>query len=308
MSAATDNNENAVRETKRNEDYKSPGRLMAEEKAEKIRYAEEYRKKLEAEAAAVPPKKTKAAEQKEQEKIEKAERELEERRAELKEQTESANKHISDAIQKIEALKEKIESTEAEIVADSGAVTVSSVSCEAEEVSASEEKESLVVRIPIMSFKIPCVVKTNQNPPVPPMCPPPAMLEYPRAMTYIRPKADRSPKISFLSPAKSSVKASEQKKSEVRTIDVTADFRRDGAYKPAITYGTPYEGRWGSDILTEGEETAQDIFTLSADATPAADNSGELIAELASTAAAADTSAFAAQEIAAQLESGVAEE
>ena len=67
--ASTENIENAVKETKRNEDYKSPGRLKAEEKAERIRAAEEYRKKLEAENAALPPKKTKAAEQKEQEKM-----------------------------------------------------------------------------------------------------------------------------------------------------------------------------------------------------------------------------------------------
>ena len=77
MSFTTENNnENIVKDSAVSGETKSPGRRIAEERAERIRYAAEYRRKLEEEQAAVQqPKKTKAAEQKEKEKLEKADRE-----------------------------------------------------------------------------------------------------------------------------------------------------------------------------------------------------------------------------------------
>ena len=114
MSFATDNNnENAIKDSERAKETKSPGRLLAEERAERIRYAQEYRRKLEAEQNALPTKKTKAAEQKEKEKTENAEREKAERLLLVQEANEEAARRISDAADKVKQLKDSIGTMEA---------------------------------------------------------------------------------------------------------------------------------------------------------------------------------------------------
>lgn len=116
MSFTTDNNnENAIKDT---EAQKSPGRILAEERAERIRYAQEYRRKLEAEQSALMPKKTKAAEQKEKEKLEKADKEKAERLLKVEEENKEAELRINEAADKVKALGEGAEAAPAEVEAN----------------------------------------------------------------------------------------------------------------------------------------------------------------------------------------------
>ena len=267
--AATENNENAVKETKRNEDYKSPGRLKAEEKAERIRAAEEYRRKLEAENAALPPKKTKAAEQKEQEKIEKAEKELAERKAMLDEQTSSASQRIFDAKEKIEALKDKIERTEAELAAakeSTEAVVKADEACGAKTVEPTKI-DGLVIKLPVASFTAPCAVKYRKQKPapapapmMPPMAPPVICItnviqpseQKCQAETVKQPQFKTvfvKPSFTFVVPPEAATESAKKSKPFVRAIDVTASFRKNDAYKPAITYGNHLcESGWDDEL------------------------------------------------------------
>ena len=268
--ASTENIENAVKETKRNEDYKSPGRLKAEEKAERIRSAEEYRKKLEAENVPLPPKKTKAAEQKEQAKIEQAEKELAERKAKLDEETASASKRISDAKEKIEALKDKIATTEAELKVAGEKLEVSVVAAE-EECEASNEPvaiEDLVIKVPVASFTIPCAVKRRkpQPAPMPPMVAPVIcitnVIQTPEQKCVIeevkqpqfRPQAMR-PSFTFIVPQAPAPVSEEKPRASIKAIDVTSSFKKSDAYKPAITYGSHLcESGWDDEIEDEADD------------------------------------------------------
>ena len=173
MSFDTENGENIITDSKQNEEIKSPGRLAAEERAEKIRYAAEYRSKLEAEKIPVPPKKTKAAEQKEQEKIAKAEAEQAEKQAWLEEQKLESERRILAAKEKLGALEESIQKTESEPVVVQTAQTVAAPTSGNYTVTAEYQPPkrpepvklagNLVLSIPVQSFTIPCEVKYTKK-------------------------------------------------------------------------------------------------------------------------------------------------
>jgi len=182
MSFTTDNNnENLVKDPKLNEETKSPGRRMAEERAERIRYAEEYRRKLEAEKAPVQPKKTKAAEQKEQAKILQLEQEKAEVREKLEAQRLEAERRFAEAAQKLKAIGEAMEkAAEAPAPVEDVPVVEEKAPEKAPEVvepvvsepeAVVEDKvledvpEDLVLHIPVQSFSVPCVI-TRKAPPV----------------------------------------------------------------------------------------------------------------------------------------------
>ena len=171
MSADIVNEENIINDSKANEIPKSPGRLAAEERAERIRYAEEYRRKLEEEKGAVQPKKTKAAEQKEQAKLEKIAQEHAEMQEILEARRQEHADRISAAIEKITSLSESIEKTEAasrqaalevtyEIPEPSQREPVEYVKAAPPEPVKLEE--NLTVNIPVQSFEVPCAVKYTQ--------------------------------------------------------------------------------------------------------------------------------------------------
>lgn len=172
MSFDTENGENIITDSKQNEEIKSPGRLAAEERAERIRYAAEYRSKLEAEKVPVPPKKTKAAEQKEQEKLAKAAAEQAEKQAWLEEQRLESERRISAAKEKIESLGESIQKKESEPtvveVAQTQAPAVGNVTVTAEYQPPKRPEPvkfagNLVLNIPVQSFTIPCEVKYKRT-------------------------------------------------------------------------------------------------------------------------------------------------
>ena len=168
--------ENIIKDSKTSEESKSPGRRAAEERAERIRYAEEYRKKLEAEKAPVQPKKTKAAEQKEQEKLEKIAREQEAKRARLEEERLESERRIAAAKEKLESLGKSIEEKEAapQTVEVMPALEQTIDATEGEQQGVPEIikpfepvkiAKNLVVHIPVQSFNIPCVVKVKKTEP-----------------------------------------------------------------------------------------------------------------------------------------------
>ncbi len=274
--ASTENIENEVKETKRNEDYKSPGRLKAEEKAERIRAAEEYRKKLEAENATLPPKKTKAAEQKEQEKIEKTEKELAERKAKLDEETASASQRISDAKEKIEALREKIERTESDLAVANEASKISGIAVEevCDEKVEPAKIEDLVIKVPVASFTIPCAVKyKKQKPaPMPPMAPPAICITNVIQTQEQKCEAENTkqikfktevlkPSFAFVVPPSCTSESVKKAKPDIRAMDVTSRFRINDAYKPTITYGNHLcESGWDDEF--EEEEDTSEVETL----------------------------------------------
>ena len=319
--AAIDNNESAVKETKRPEDYKSPGRLIAEEKAERIRIAEEYRRKLEAENATVAPKKTKAAEQKEQEKIEKAEREQAQRQALLEEETRASSQHVSDATERIEALMEKIERTEAELAAARDA-SEEKAAPENEKAEPGEpiEMDDLVVKIPVVSFTVPCAVKRKKQSAPAVAVPPPMMSPAVYITNVINvPEKDETqnclseqsvlpeqtpfkperakPRFTFVAPPAPSVKKAPKAKPAVRAIDVTSSFKKNDAYKPAITYGnTVSDGGWEDEF-----EDEVDIPDAETDV-PSTAQELDLISNLALASDEAEASALEVEKIAKELE------
>ncbi len=172
MSFDVDNSENIINDSKSNEAPKSPGRLAAEERAERIRYAEEYRRKLEEEKGPVQPKKTKAAEQKEQARLEKIAQEQAAVRAQLEEQRLESERRISAAREKLEALGESIQKAEAEVKAYEAVTVEQPIAASApndytKTVSTAPYKpvklaSNIVMNIPVQSFSIPCVV-TRRN-------------------------------------------------------------------------------------------------------------------------------------------------
>ena len=264
MSAAMDNSEIAVKETERSEDYKSPGRLKAEEKAEKARYAEEYKRKLEVDDTASLPKKTKAAEQKEQEKMELAEREFSERKAQLDEKTSEASQRMADAIERIEALKDKIERTEIELAA--AKKDVESVDPDAQMSEAPAKIQNVTIKLPVASFTAPYAVKRKQVRHVesveqqPPQQPRDAQPMYysPAVMQYLimtppppstAPAMSRSPRFNFVTPPTPSKPANSYKsKPNVQPIDVTERFGKGDINKPAVAYGGSLSGAvWDDD-------------------------------------------------------------
>lgn len=162
MSFATDNNnENAIKDSERAKETKSPGRLLAEERAERIRYAQEYRRKLEAEQNALPTKKTKAAEQKEKEKTENAEREKAERLLLVQEANEEAARRISDAADKVKQLKDSIGAMEARMPKAPDTVAIEQTAEPTENASGSAP---IIVHISAHSAKIPATVAMAASP------------------------------------------------------------------------------------------------------------------------------------------------
>ena len=171
MSFDADNGEKIVKASKADEEFKSPGRRAAEERAERIRAAEEYRKKLEAEKIPVPPKKTKAAEQKEQAKLEKIAREQEEKAAWLEEQRAESERRISALRERLGSLSESIEKAESTVPAPQVVKVEAPEKSEANEPKPEEQPKkkispiklkNLIIHIPVQSFSFPCAVKRNK--------------------------------------------------------------------------------------------------------------------------------------------------
>ena len=304
--AATENNENAV--TKRNEDYKSPGRLKAEEKAERIRLAEEYRRKLETENAALPSKKTKAAEQKEQEKLLKAEKELAERKAMVEEETQSAVQHVSDAEERIKALIERIENTEAQLAPVADVPVASEHAVNASEAQADADMEKIVINIPISSVTVPCTVKITRNE-APSVCGASAVMPmchladpkmrvggyYERKLKEIRANAANG-SVDFAEISTASKPGdTAATRSEIGETRDAFSFEGNRISRPAITYGAAASA--GAAELENGAvettDTAPDVEKI------------DLISELSAAAENADISAAEAENIAEDIENTV---
>ena len=169
MSFDADNGENIAKNVKPSEDFKSPGRRAAEERAERIRYAEEYRRKLEEQKAPVQPKKTKAAEQKEQEKLERIAREQAEKAAQLERQRQESERRIHEAKEKLNSLSESIEKAEAAAPvmetehAEKTVITESPKPIKSAKRVAPVKLKSLTIHIPVQSFNFPCAVKKRNT-------------------------------------------------------------------------------------------------------------------------------------------------
>ena len=146
MSFTTDNNNEKV---VKDDVPKSPGRLVAEERAERIRYAQEYRRKLEAEQGALAPKKTKAAEQKEKDKLEKAEKEKAQRLLRVEEENKEAERRINEAMDKVSELAAK---------ADEQAPVTEEVAEPIVEANEESASEPIVISVAANSAKIPVAV------------------------------------------------------------------------------------------------------------------------------------------------------
>ena len=305
--AATENNENAV--TKRNEEYKSPGRLKAEEKAERIRLAEEYRRKLEAENAALPAKKTKAAEQKEQEKLAKAEQELAERKAMVDEETQRASQHVAEAEARIKALMEKIESTEAQLAPLADTAAASEPTVYENKAPAASDMEKIVINIPISSVTVPCTVKITKTE-APSACAAATMMPmchfvdpkmrvggyYERKLKEIRANAANGSSVDFAEiPTASKASGAASSKTDFTEKKDFFSFERNGIGRPAITYGA---GASADAAELEIEVAEAD------DAAPAVEET-DLISELSTAAENADISAVEAEKIAEDIENAV---
>ena len=152
MSFTTDNNkENVVKDSQAGAAEKSPLRRLAEERAERIRYAEEYRRKLEAEKAPVAPKKTKAAEQKEQAKLEKIEREKAEIQEKLEAERLDSERRISLIAEKVEKINEIATSDEANAPARTEATAEASENPPMPEAKEAAAPVAELIHIPVQS-------------------------------------------------------------------------------------------------------------------------------------------------------------
>lgn len=169
MSFDADNGENIAKNVKPSEDFKSPGRRAAEERAERIRYAEEYRRKLEEQKAPLQPKKTKAAEQKELEKLERLAREQAEKAAQLERQRQESERRIYEAKDKLNFLGESIEKAEAAArtvetkYAEKTVITESAKPVKSAKRVAPVKLKNLTIHIPVQSFNFPCAVKKRKT-------------------------------------------------------------------------------------------------------------------------------------------------
>ena len=265
MSFDTENNENIVKDSKSDKEVKSPGRLAAEERAERIRAAEEYRRKLEAEQAPVQPKKTKVAEQKEQARLEKIAQEKEAQRAFLEEQRLESERRITAAREKLSALTESIEKTESAPKEPLTVKVEATVSAPAKKVSPVKLK-NLVVHIPVQSFSVPCEVKeTKSASPVqpafcqviPPMMPPmmpmmPMMpMQAPVEETEEEPAAEEKPvlKASPVAKPKPKLQPLLVKHEPFQPVAKEDNVKKCPIKKPVITYGASLSaGGWESEI------------------------------------------------------------
>ena len=267
MSFTTDNNnENAVKDPKLNAEEKSPLRRMAEERAERIRYAEEYRRKLEAEKAPVQPKKTKAAEQKEQAKLEKIEQEKAEVRAKLEEDKLESERRLAEAAEKIKAISENMD--KAETAAEEPTVEEAESSPEPLSDAEPAEVEPLMVHIPIQSFSVPCTIKRK----MPEMMPPVytedlgaqdiALTDAPAIAPVMGPVIDIVPDTVEESKPVPESAPSVAEDPFMQTIDVTSQFRRTDLTKPAITYGRRVtRGGWEHTIIDDDDiEKARNYY------------------------------------------------
>lgn len=281
MSFTTENNnENIVKDSAVSEETKSPGRRIAEERAERIRYAAEYRRKLEEEQAAEQqPKKSKAAEQKEKEKLERLAREQEEVREKLEAQRAESEGRLRAAEEKLRELSAN---------AESAAPAIASASIAAVETKADEpeaENNRIIIHIPMQSFNISMPVSQQA-----------ASAYVPEMSSYsdIKVAAEASAKASALAmpvttivpSVKQEVVAMESKvaaapvKAEpvpvTQVIDVTSIYRNDALSAPAISYGVVVtEGGWEHEI-----EDEEDIVIEASDFEPIAE---DIFAEVAET-------------------------
>ena len=220
MSFTTDNNkENVVKDSQAGAAEKSPLRRLAEERAERIRYAEEYRRKLEAEKAPVAPKKTKAAEQKEQAKLEKIEREKAEIQEKLEAERLDSERRISLIAEKVEKINEIAMSDEAKAPALTEATAEASENPPTPEAKETAAPVAELIHIPVQSFTVPCIV--TRRVPAP------------------------APAVSAASPITRVNKTAPT----VRTINVTDQFRNSDLAKPVLSYGIPVTaGGWEHEI------------------------------------------------------------
>ena len=302
MSFTTENNnENIVKDSAVSGETKSPGRRMAEERAERIRYAAEYRRKLEEEqAAAQQPKKTKAAEQKEKEKLEKLAREQEEVRSKLEAQrTESENRLL--------AAEEKIKEISANSAAAPAATSENTARVEVNSEEPKAENERIIIHISAAGLAASASAPAYQ--------PAPTVSSYAEveamAQKAAAPVAFAMPVTTIVPSAKADKAVVESKPAAVvkaeaapqvtQIIDVTALYRNDPFKSPAISYGVAVtEGGWEHEI-----EDDEDIVIESVDFEPIADDVFVEVEDNENTAE-SNTAAVAGVAVAAAATAGAA--
>ncbi len=286
MSFTTENNENIVKDSAVSEETKSPGRLLAEERAERIRYAAEYRRKLEEEqAAAQQPKKTKAAEQKEREKLEKQAREQEEARAKLLADREESESRLL-------AAEEKLKELSANSEAQAPAETAENEKAPEINAEPAAETERIIINIPMRSYSVAAPAPTAYQPAPAAYQPAPAVSSYdelqamsaaaaaPSAFampvtTLVAPLAETADAPEETAPVKAEAAApvkAEPKSPATQVIDVTSIYRNDALTSPAISYGIAVtEGGWEHEI-EDDDDYEDDIVIEELDYEPEAED------------------------------------